>query len=70
MPELTTEAALTILIDWLQDNISCETNIIFDNNEDNTDSVTLLPWMEQARKNICALCQLRELLVPGADGVS
>ncbi|QBC03407.1 DUF957 domain-containing protein [Enterobacter cloacae] len=33
MPELTTEFALNILIDWLQDNIHCE---------------TLLPWIEQA----------------------
>jgi hypothetical protein len=47
MPELTTEAALNILIGWLQDNIDCG-SIIFDNDEDNTDSAALLPWIEQA----------------------
>ena len=29
MPELTTEAALTILIDWLQGNIDCDTDIAY-----------------------------------------
>jgi hypothetical protein len=48
MPELTTEAALNILIGWLQDNIDCGSEIIFDNDEDNTDSAVLLPWIEQA----------------------
>ncbi|MEH4989316.1 hypothetical protein PO461_18065 [Enterobacter asburiae] len=43
MPELTTESALNILTGWLQDNINCGTEIIFDNDEDNTDSATLLP---------------------------
>lgn len=43
MPELTTEAALNILIGWLQDNIDCGSEIIFDNDEDNTDSAVLLP---------------------------
>lgn len=43
MPELTTEVALNILIDWLQDNIHCETDIIFDNDEDNAGSAALLP---------------------------
>lgn len=42
MPELTTEAALQILIDWLCDNINCDTPIIFDNGEDNTNSATLI----------------------------
>ncbi|GLH27172.1 MULTISPECIES: DUF957 domain-containing protein [Enterobacter] len=46
MPELTIEAALNILIDWLQDNISCDTELIFDNDDDNTDSATLLLWTE------------------------
>jgi hypothetical protein len=46
MPPLTTETALNILIDWLQDNIIFD-NIIFDNDED-TDSAALLPWIEQA----------------------
>ncbi|AHE72595.1 hypothetical protein M942_04780 [Enterobacter ludwigii] len=69
MLALTTEAALTILTDWLQDNISCDTDLIFDNDEDRTDSATLLPWIEQARKDVCALRQLRALLVPGTGSV-
>ncbi|WP_163306221.1 DUF957 domain-containing protein [Enterobacter ludwigii] len=69
MLALTTEAALNILIEWLQDNISCDTILIFDNNEDRTDSATLLPWIEQARKDVCALRQLRALLVPGTGYV-
>ncbi|HDR2590859.1 TPA: hypothetical protein QCI16_004828 [Enterobacter ludwigii] len=51
MLALTTEAALTILIDWLQDNIDCGNGIIFDNDEDNTDSA-VLPWIEQARNDV------------------
>ncbi|MBL5972158.1 MULTISPECIES: DUF957 domain-containing protein [Enterobacter cloacae complex] len=61
MLALTTEAALDILIDWLQDNISCDTDIIFDNDEDRTNSATLLPWIEQARKEILALRHLQLL---------
>lgn len=38
MPELTTEDVLQILIDWLCDNIRWGTEMIFDNDEDNTDS--------------------------------
>ena len=49
MKSLTTETALDILIAWLQDNIDCESGIIFDNNEDKTDSAALLPCIEQAR---------------------
>lgn len=30
MPELTTEAALNILIGWLKENIDCGTEIIFE----------------------------------------
>ncbi|WP_312630109.1 hypothetical protein [Scandinavium sp.] len=52
MPELTTEAALNILIGWLQDSIDCGTEIVFDNDEDNTDSTKLLPWIEQALQNV------------------
>lgn len=37
MKSLTTETALDILIAWLQDNIDCESGIIFDNDEDKTD---------------------------------
>ncbi|QSC90378.1 hypothetical protein [Escherichia coli] len=36
MKSLTTETALDILIVWLQDNIDCESGIIFDNDEDKT----------------------------------
>lgn len=34
---------LEILSDWLQDNVDCESGIIFDNDEDNSSSETLLP---------------------------
>lgn len=61
MPELTTEAALNILIDWLQDNINCGTEIIFDNDEDNTDSAALLPWIEQALQEVRDLRHLQLL---------
>ncbi|AKE59431.1 hypothetical protein ABRV10_003482 [Citrobacter amalonaticus] len=61
MPELTTEAALNILIGWLQDNIDCDSEIIFDNDEDNTDSATLLPWIEQALKDVRDLRHLQRL---------
>ena len=30
MQALTTETALDILIDWLQENIDCETELIFE----------------------------------------
>lgn len=52
MPELTTEAALKILIGWLKENIDCDSEIIFDNDEDNTDSAALLPCIEQALQNV------------------
>lgn len=45
MEKLTTEVALNVLIDWLQDNIDCGNMIIFDNDEDNTDSAVLLPGL-------------------------
>ncbi|EMH6513552.1 hypothetical protein PO590_12435 [Raoultella ornithinolytica] len=61
MPELTTEVALNILIDWLQDNIHCETDIIFDNDEDNTGSAALLPWIEQALQDVRDLRHLQLL---------
>ncbi|ELD3253268.1 hypothetical protein QUR14_003658 [Enterobacter hormaechei] len=69
MPELTTETALQIMIGWLQDNIDCGSEIIFDNDENRTDSATLLPWIEQEQKDVCALRQLRALLVPGTGYV-
>lgn len=52
MQELTTETALDILIHWLQDNIDCDSEIIFDNDENNTNSTTLLPWIERARQDV------------------
>ncbi|TXE37268.1 DUF957 domain-containing protein [Serratia marcescens] len=61
MPELTTEAALDILIRWLKDNIDCNSEIIFDNDEDNTDSAALLPWIEQALQDVRALRHLQLL---------
>ncbi|MBC1052973.1 hypothetical protein FSF97_026880, partial [Escherichia coli] len=48
-------------IAWLQDNIDCESGIIFDNNEDKTDSAALLPRIEQAREDIHTLRQLQLL---------
>lgn len=61
MPELTTETALTILIDWLRDNIDCDTPIIFDNDKDNTDSAMLLPHAEQALNDVRDLHHLQLL---------
>ncbi|HED2997081.1 TPA: hypothetical protein R4Z75_003214 [Citrobacter freundii] len=46
MPELTTEVVPNILIGWLQDNIDCGTGNIFGNDENNTDSAKLLPWIK------------------------
>ncbi|HHO9941784.1 TPA: hypothetical protein ACRZHX_001942 [Escherichia coli] len=43
----------------LTDNIDCESGIIFDNNEDKTDSAALLPCIEQAREDIRTLRQLQ-----------
>ncbi|EFB4448379.1 TPA: DUF957 domain-containing protein [Escherichia coli] len=67
MPELTTEAALNILIEWLQDNIDCGTGIIFDNDEDNTDSAVLLPWIERARQDVRDLRHLQLLRQTSTD---
>ncbi|MGL5968081.1 MAG: hypothetical protein ACRCZ6_13080 [Kluyvera sp.] len=61
MPELTTEAALKILIGWLQDNIDCGSEIIFDNDEGNTDSAALLLWIKQALQNVRDLRHLQLL---------
>ena len=58
---LTTETAMDILIAWLQDNIDCESEIMFDNDEDKTDSTALLPCIEQAREDIRTLRQLQFL---------
>ncbi|HGF4697255.1 hypothetical protein OHF33_17200 [Escherichia coli] len=59
MKSLTTETALDILITWLQDNIDCDPGIIFDNDEDKTDSAALLPCIEQARQDIHTLRHLQ-----------
>lgn len=67
MPELTTEAVLNILIGWLQDNINCGSEIIFDIDEDNTDSTALLPWIEQALQNVRDLRHLQLLQKAGTD---
>ena len=61
MESLTTETALDILIAWLQDNIDCESGIIFDNDEDRTDSAALLPCIEQAREDVRTLRHLQLL---------
>ena len=57
MKSLTTETALDILITWLQDNIDCESGIIYEKDEDTTDSAALLPCIEQAREDIRTLRQ-------------
>lgn len=67
MSELTTETALNILIDWLQDNIDCDSEIIFDNAEDNTDSAALLPWTEKALKDVRDLRHLQLLQQVSTD---
>ena len=67
MPELTTEVALNILIDWLQDNIDCGSEIIFDNDENNTDSAALLPWIERARQDVRDLRHLQLLRQTSTD---
>ncbi|MDR1843884.1 MAG: hypothetical protein LBR63_08930 [Citrobacter amalonaticus] len=61
MLTLTTETALDILIDWLRDNINCDTPIVFDNDEDSTGSAALLLWIEQARKEVSELRHLKLL---------
>ena len=43
----------------LTDNIDCESEIIFDNDEDKTDSAALLPCIEQARQDIRTLRHLQ-----------
>lgn len=67
MQELTTEAALNILIGWIQDNIDCGSEIIFDNDEDNTDSAVLLPRIEQALRDVRDLRHLQLLQQASTD---
>ncbi|HEM8563023.1 TPA: hypothetical protein U2Q33_002853 [Citrobacter farmeri] len=59
MRTLTTEEALQILIDWLRDNIDCDSGIIFDNDAENTDSTMLLPHVEQALNDVRDLHHLQ-----------
>ncbi|HEF0099541.1 TPA: hypothetical protein R8G68_002126 [Citrobacter youngae] len=61
MRTLTTEEALQILIDWLRDNIDCNSGIIFDNDEENTDSTVLLPHVERALNDVHDLRHLQLL---------
>ncbi|HED1355864.1 TPA: hypothetical protein R4S12_003001 [Citrobacter werkmanii] len=61
MSALTTETALNILIHWLQDNIDCDTPIIFDNDKDNTDSAMLIRHVEQALSDVRDLRHLQLL---------
>lgn len=49
---LTTEEGLQILICWLQDNIDCGTEIIFDSDDALAGSVALLPCIEHALADI------------------
>ncbi|HHS3092729.1 hypothetical protein ABLV11_23465 [Klebsiella sp. GW_Kp181] len=49
------------MIDWLQDNIDCEFGLIFDNDEDRTDSATLLPCIQHARNDVRDLHHLQLL---------
>lgn len=67
MEKLTTEVALNVLIDWLQDNIDCGNMIIFDNDEDKTDSAVLLPWIERARQDVRDLRHLQLLRQTSTD---
>ncbi|EDT7666071.1 DUF957 domain-containing protein [Salmonella enterica subsp. enterica serovar Waycross] len=61
---LTTEEGLQILICWLQDNINCGTDIIFDNDDALTGSAALLPSVEQALNEVRMVHYLRLLLSP------
>ncbi|WP_367300332.1 DUF5983 family protein [Hafnia alvei] len=49
---LTTEQGLEILIRWLKDNIDADSTIIFDNDDDRTDSAALLPCIVRALADI------------------
>lgn len=49
---LTPEDGLRILANWLQDNVDCESSLIFDNDEDMTDSQMLLECVNEILCNI------------------
>jgi hypothetical protein len=57
MPKFTTETVLNILIGWLQDNINCSTEIIFDNNN----TAKLLPHIRTALQDVRDLRHLQLL---------
>jgi hypothetical protein len=63
---LSTEQGLQILICWLQDNIGCDSNLIFDNDDDQTDSTALLPCVEQALSDVRDMRHLHLLHNPKA----
>ncbi|MGX5864161.1 hypothetical protein ACWKSU_17050 (plasmid) [Enterobacter cloacae] len=44
---------LEVLSSWLEDNINMDSEIIFDNDEDNTNSEILYPAVEKANA-VCA----------------
>ncbi|WP_087683782.1 DUF957 domain-containing protein [Escherichia coli] len=52
---------MNILIAWLQDNIDSESGIIFDHDEEKTDSAPLSPCIEQVREDVRTLRQLQLL---------
>lgn len=64
---LTTEQGLQILINWLRDNIDCETSLIFDNDEDQTQSADLLPCVQQALNAVRDLHHLQLLHKSGTQ---
>ncbi len=70
MKSLTTETALDILIVWLQDNIDCESGIIFDNDEDKTDSAALLPCIEHVTNGAIVIHTQRLKSDPGGNLLS
>ncbi len=61
---LTPEAGLAILASWLQDNIDSESELIFDNDDDRTDSAALLPCIEQVQTDLREFRRLQQLLTP------
>ncbi|EBW6765666.1 hypothetical protein DP806_16510 [Salmonella enterica subsp. enterica serovar Saintpaul] len=61
MKVLTTREGLDILALWLQDNIDMESELIFDNDVDQTISAQLLPCVESA------LSLLPEVVLPEDD---
>lgn len=61
MKTLTTREGLEILALWLQDNVDMESELIFDNDVDQTDSALLLPCVE------AALSLLPEAVLPEDD---